>query len=236
MRQSVKILNQVLANMPAGPINVTDPKNFPPPKTEVLTKMEQLIHHFIIHTEGIDAPPGRNLFRRGKPEGRARFLHQLQGGRHAAPAQDPRPFLLQPQHPARDPAGAHDERRRRHPGLARFRHGRVRPLMSHARLLHLSRAALVPAAWSLRACACCRAASGSCSDANLGCVKPDMNPKEVESVLGQPTSTSTAELPLQTAGQDPANAALFLPAGGQDGRRSTSWMANSCGQEGSFDK
>jgi len=29
-----------------------------PPKTTVLTKMEELIHHFILHTEGIDAPAG----------------------------------------------------------------------------------------------------------------------------------------------------------------------------------
>ena len=58
MRQSVKILRQVIQKLPDGPIDVHDPKNMPPHKPEVLMKMEELIHHFIIHTEGIDAPVG----------------------------------------------------------------------------------------------------------------------------------------------------------------------------------
>jgi len=80
MRQSVKILNQVLANLPTGPINVTDPKNFPPPKSEVMTKMEQLIHHFIIHTEGIDAPPGEIYFGAENPKGELGFYINSKGG------------------------------------------------------------------------------------------------------------------------------------------------------------
>jgi NADH-quinone oxidoreductase subunit D len=43
MRQSVKILRQVMSKMPGGPITVSDPKNIPPPKTSVMTKMEELI-------------------------------------------------------------------------------------------------------------------------------------------------------------------------------------------------
>lgn len=80
MRQSVRILNQALANLPSGPINVTDPKNFPPPKAEVLTKMEQLIHHFIIHTEGIDAPPGEIYFGAENPKGELGFYINSKGG------------------------------------------------------------------------------------------------------------------------------------------------------------
>jgi NADH-quinone oxidoreductase subunit D len=80
MRQSVKILNQALAKLPSGPINVTDPKNFPPPKSEVLTKMEQLIHHFIIHTEGIDAPPGEVYFGAENPKGELGFYINSKGG------------------------------------------------------------------------------------------------------------------------------------------------------------
>ena len=80
MRQSVKILNQVLGDMPTGPINVTDAKNFPPPKTEVLTKMEQLIHHFIIHTEGIDAPVGEIYFGAENPKGELGFYINSKGG------------------------------------------------------------------------------------------------------------------------------------------------------------
>src|SRR5207247_482299 len=33
IRQSIKILWQVIETLPDGPINVNDPKNFPPPKT-----------------------------------------------------------------------------------------------------------------------------------------------------------------------------------------------------------
>jgi NADH-quinone oxidoreductase subunit D len=80
MRQSVKILNQALANLPAGPINVADPKNMPPPKSEVMTKMEQLIHHFIIHTEGIDAPPGEVYFGAENPKGELGFYINSKGG------------------------------------------------------------------------------------------------------------------------------------------------------------
>ena len=36
------------------------------------------------------------------------------------------------------------------------------------------------------------------TDSNLDCVKPDMSAKEVESILGQPTSIKTHELTLQT--------------------------------------
>lgn len=80
LRQSVKILWQVLNDLPAGPINVSDPKNFPPPKTTVLTKMEELIHHFIIHTEGIDAPAGEIYFGAENPKGELGFYINSRGG------------------------------------------------------------------------------------------------------------------------------------------------------------
>lgn len=80
MRQSVSILNQALDKLPSGPINVSDPKNFPPPKTEVLTKMEELIHHFIIHTAGVDAPPGEVYFGAENPKGELGFYINSRGG------------------------------------------------------------------------------------------------------------------------------------------------------------
>ncbi|MDQ3624352.1 MAG: NADH dehydrogenase (quinone) subunit D [Verrucomicrobiota bacterium] len=80
MRQSVKILMQALDQLPGGPINVEDPKNIPPPKTTVLTKMEELIHHFIIHTEGIDAPPGEVYFGAENPKGELGFYICSKGG------------------------------------------------------------------------------------------------------------------------------------------------------------
>ena len=80
MRQSVRILNQALDKLPSGPINVEDRKNRPAPKTEVLTKMEELIHHFIIHTEGIDAPPGEVYFGAENPKGELGFYINSRGG------------------------------------------------------------------------------------------------------------------------------------------------------------
>ena len=80
MRQSISILKQALAKLPSGPITVSDTKNFPPPKTSVLTKMEELIHHFILHTEGIQAPEGEIYFGAENPKGELGFYIQSRGG------------------------------------------------------------------------------------------------------------------------------------------------------------
>lgn len=80
MRQSVRILEQVIDKLPSGPINYTDPKQTLPPKTEVLTKMEELIHHFILVTEGVDAPPGEVYFGAENPKGELGFYIHSKGG------------------------------------------------------------------------------------------------------------------------------------------------------------
>ncbi len=80
MRQSIRILHQALDRLPDGPINVADRKSFPPPKTEVLTKMEELIHHFIIHTEGPDVPAGEVYFGAENPKGELGFYINSRGG------------------------------------------------------------------------------------------------------------------------------------------------------------
>ncbi len=80
MRQSIRILRQAIDRLPSGPINVTDPKSFPPPKTSVMTKMEELIHHFIIHTEGPNAPAGEIYFGAENPKGELGFYINSKGG------------------------------------------------------------------------------------------------------------------------------------------------------------
>ncbi len=80
MRQSVRILEQALDKMPGGPINVVDGKNILPPKQSVLMKMEELIHHFIVVTEGIDAPPGEVYFGAENPKGELGFYINSKGG------------------------------------------------------------------------------------------------------------------------------------------------------------
>jgi NADH-quinone oxidoreductase subunit D len=80
MRQSVRILKQVLADLPGGPINVGDPKNRLPKKEGVLMKMEELIHHFIVATQGIDAPAGEVYFGAENPKGELGFYICSKGG------------------------------------------------------------------------------------------------------------------------------------------------------------
>jgi len=52
MRESVKIINQCLFNIPKGPIKTLDGKISFPPKKEIKESMEALIHHFKLFTEG----------------------------------------------------------------------------------------------------------------------------------------------------------------------------------------
>lgn len=80
MRESAKILRQVIEKLPTGPINVVDWKNMLPPKARVMTKMEELIHHFIVVTEGLKAPPGEIYFAAENPKGELGFYINSKGG------------------------------------------------------------------------------------------------------------------------------------------------------------
>ncbi|MBV9281213.1 MAG: NADH dehydrogenase (quinone) subunit D, partial [Chloroflexi bacterium] len=58
MRQSLKIVEQAIDGMPEGPWRIDDRKIVPPPKDEIVTSMESLIHHFKLFTEGFKPPVG----------------------------------------------------------------------------------------------------------------------------------------------------------------------------------
>lgn len=58
MRQSLRIVRQALDGMPEGPYKVHAPGIVLPPKEDVLSKMESLIFHFKIITEGFRPPKG----------------------------------------------------------------------------------------------------------------------------------------------------------------------------------
>src|SRR5258708_37888050 len=58
MREAVKMLRQALDRLPDGPINVDDRKMLPPPREELETSMEAVIHHFKLFPEGYSVPPG----------------------------------------------------------------------------------------------------------------------------------------------------------------------------------
>jgi NADH-quinone oxidoreductase subunit D len=58
IRQSIRILEQVLAKMEPGPVNAEDWRYVLPPKEEVYNSIEGMMGHFKIIMEGIPVPPG----------------------------------------------------------------------------------------------------------------------------------------------------------------------------------
>ncbi len=56
--ESVHIIEQALDGLPEGPFITTDRKVSLPPRHELATSMEALIHHFKLVTEGFRVPPG----------------------------------------------------------------------------------------------------------------------------------------------------------------------------------
>ncbi len=58
MRQSTRIVQQALEGMPEGPWIADDRKVVLPPRHELHTSMESLIHHFKLVTEGYHVPAG----------------------------------------------------------------------------------------------------------------------------------------------------------------------------------
>lgn len=73
MRQSVRIVQQTLERIEPGPLQADAPKVVLPSKEKVLTSMEDLIHHFIILTEGIEPPHGEVYQATEVPKGELGF-------------------------------------------------------------------------------------------------------------------------------------------------------------------
>jgi len=81
MRQSVRILQQALKNIPDGPVNIDDPKIFLPPKKRVLQGMEELIHQFMLVTDGFECPSGEVYHSTEVPKGELGFYLVSTGGK-----------------------------------------------------------------------------------------------------------------------------------------------------------
>ena len=58
IRESIRIIHQVLDKMPGGDYRIQDKKVTPPPRARIDESMEALIHHFKIFTEGFKVPEG----------------------------------------------------------------------------------------------------------------------------------------------------------------------------------
>jgi NADH-quinone oxidoreductase subunit D len=69
MRESVKIVGQALDQLPDGPYITDNRKIALPPRHELATSMEALIHHFKLVTEGYRVPPGEVYFPIEGPRG-----------------------------------------------------------------------------------------------------------------------------------------------------------------------
>ena len=87
MRQSVRILRQCLQKIPGGwandakeSVSVADGKITLPSKQKVLSSMEELIHQFMLVTEGVNCPPGEVYFGHENPKGELGFYICSKGG------------------------------------------------------------------------------------------------------------------------------------------------------------
>ncbi len=69
LRESVRIIQQALDGLPEGPYLADDRKIVLPPRHELSTSMEALIHHFKLVTEGFRVPPGEIYYAIESPRG-----------------------------------------------------------------------------------------------------------------------------------------------------------------------
>ncbi len=81
MRQSVRIIRQVIAKFPGGDWYAKDARKiFAPPKDKILTSMEELIQNFMLVTEGPQMPAGEVYFEAENPKGILGFYVVSKGG------------------------------------------------------------------------------------------------------------------------------------------------------------
>jgi NADH:ubiquinone oxidoreductase subunit D len=69
MKQSIKIIEQCLNNMPLGSIKTSDNKITPPSRFNIKQSMESLIHHFKYYTSGITVPTSETYVGTEAPKG-----------------------------------------------------------------------------------------------------------------------------------------------------------------------
>ena len=81
VRQSLRIIKQVIDNFPSGLWYAEDARKiFAPPKEKILTSMEELIQNFMIVTEGPQIPKGEVYFEAENPKGALGFYVVSKGG------------------------------------------------------------------------------------------------------------------------------------------------------------
>jgi NADH-quinone oxidoreductase subunit D len=86
IRESIRIIRQVVDKMPAGDYRVQDKKVTPPPRARIDESMEALIHHFKVFTEGFRVPEGEVYVATESPRGELGCYLVSDGG--------PKPFRM----------------------------------------------------------------------------------------------------------------------------------------------
>ena len=143
MYESTKIVKQALDGLPEGPRITEDRKVALPPRHELATSMEALIHHFKLVTEGMRVPPGEVYYPIESPRGELGCFVRSDGSSKPARVHMRDPSFVNLQATAPDGRGlvhrrhdrdARDDRpraggrrpmssRRPRPRCARFEHG-----------------------------------------------------------------------------------------------------------------
>jgi NADH-quinone oxidoreductase subunit D len=80
MHQSLRIVQQALDTLPYGPVRSNNRKFVPPPRAELGTSMEAVIHHFKLWTEGFPAPKGSVYVAVESPRGELGVYLEGDGG------------------------------------------------------------------------------------------------------------------------------------------------------------
>lgn len=80
MRQSLRIVEQALNRLPYGPVRSDNRKYVPPPRSELGTSMEAVIHHFKLWTEGFELPKGSVFVPVESPRGILACFLESDGG------------------------------------------------------------------------------------------------------------------------------------------------------------
>jgi NADH-quinone oxidoreductase subunit D len=82
MKESAKIVLQILQKIPSGDVHAFQPKKVLPRKERVYTKMEELIHDFMLINEGVEPPVGEIYHAVESPKGELGFYINSNGEGH----------------------------------------------------------------------------------------------------------------------------------------------------------
>ena len=82
IRESAKMIRQILEKLEPGDVMANDPKRVLPHKDEIYTKMEELIHDFMLINFGINPPVGDVYFSAENPKGELGFYIVSDGSGH----------------------------------------------------------------------------------------------------------------------------------------------------------